>query len=60
MMNLRLMWAAVKFSVVTGGILFTAGLIAERPRLVDAAFNPFVQVGAFAVGLAACKIWDIR
>jgi len=59
-MSLRLMWAAAKFSIVTCGILFTAGLIAEWPRVLDAAFNPVVQFGAFVLGLLACKLWNIR
>ncbi len=59
-MNVRLMWAAAKFTVVIGGLLFTIGLIAEWPRLVDAAFNPLILVGAFVVGLVACKIWGLR
>ena len=59
-MNLRMMWTAAKFSVVTCSILFTVGLIAGRPRLLDAAFNPFIQFGAFALGLVAIKIWNIR
>ncbi|APG04732.1 hypothetical protein BJI69_13050 [Luteibacter rhizovicinus DSM 16549] len=59
-MNLRMMWTAAKFSVVTCGIFFAAGLIVGWPRLFDAAFSPYIQFGAFALGLVAAKFWNIR
>jgi hypothetical protein len=59
-MNLRVLWVAAKFSVVTCGILFTAGLIVGWQRLLDAAFNPFIQFGAFALGLVVIKVRSTR
>jgi hypothetical protein len=39
-MNFRLVWQALMFAVLVSGILFTAGIIVQRPGLTDAAFNP--------------------
>jgi len=59
-MNVRITWLTAKFSVVTCGILFAAGLIVGWPRLFDAAFSPYIEFGAFALGLVAAKFWSIR
>lgn len=54
-MNFRLVWQALMFTVVVGGILFTAGIIVQRPNLTDAAFNPFVGAASFLAGLAVFR-----
>ena len=59
-MNFKLVWQALMFTVVVCGILFTAGMIVQRPNLTDAAFNPVVGIASFLGGLVCCNWWNNR
>jgi hypothetical protein len=50
-MNFRLVWQALMFTVVVGGVIFTAGMVVQKPNLTDAAFKPVVGVASFLAGL---------
>jgi hypothetical protein len=55
LMNFRLVWQALMFTVVVGGVLFTLGIIVQRPGITDAAFNPFVGFASFLAGLVVLR-----
>ena len=48
-MAFRPVWQALMFTVVVGGILFTSGVLFQRPGWTDAAFNPFVGAASFLI-----------
>jgi hypothetical protein len=54
-MNYRLVWQALMFTVVVGGLLFVIGIIVQRPGITDAAFNPLVGISSFLVGLLVLR-----
>lgn len=54
-MNFWLVWQALMFTVVVGLVLFTLGIIVQRPGITDAAFNPFVGAVSFLAGLVVLR-----
>jgi hypothetical protein len=57
-MNLKLLWRAWIFMVVVCGILFTAGLVAQRPSLTDAAFDPLVAALSYLAGVGVISLGE--